>query len=102
MMSLRLRKSMQRAFSSGSGSRSTTTVLAILAGLLLLAPLVCVTHQTTHDQMGLSHGICASVVTLAVGTALTIPLLGLLSTLPLGAFVLAVPPLFDPITKPPQ
>jgi hypothetical protein len=93
---------MQRAFFSGSGSRSTTMVLAILAGLLLLAPLVCSTHQNAHDQMGLSRGICASVVTLAVGTALTIPLLGLLSTLPLGAFVLAVPPLFDPITKPPQ
>ena len=102
MMSSRLRKSMQRAFSSRRGSRSATTVLAILAGLLLLAPLLCGTHHPTHDQMGNSHGICVSVTTLAIGAALTIPLVYLPSILSLGPFLLAVPPLIDPITKPPQ
>ncbi|MCH7646482.1 MAG: hypothetical protein IH828_09145 [Nitrospinae bacterium] len=77
-------------------------VLALLAGLFLLAPLLCGTHHATHDEMGISHGICASVTTMAVGAALTIPLVYLPSILSLAPFLLAVPPLIDPITKPPQ
>ena len=77
-------------------------VLALLAGLLVIAPLLCGLHHATHDQMGISHGTCVSATTLAVGAALTIPFMGLLSTLSLGPLLLTVPPLFYPITKPPQ
>lgn len=101
-MSPRIRKSIRRAFPFRGGTRSFMIVLALLAGLLLLAPLLCGTHHPTHDQMGISHGICASVTTLAVGAVLTIPLVYLPGTLSLGPLLLTVPPLFYPITKPPQ
>ena len=101
-MSPRIRKSIRRAFPFRGGTRSNMMVLALLAGLLLLAPLLCGTHHATHDEMGISHGICASVTTLAVGAVLTIPLVYLPGTLSLGPLLLTVPPLFYPITKPPQ
>jgi hypothetical protein len=101
-MSLRPKASIYRGFPIRSGKVSLVAVFALLAGLLLLAPLVCGTHHTAHDQMGISHAICASVTTLAVGAALTVPLMVLLSTISLGGLTLAVPPLLDPITKPPQ
>ena len=101
-MPSRPRSVIRRAFPFRGGTRSNMMVLALLAGLFLLAPLLCGTHHATHDEMGISHGICASVTTLAVGAALTIPLVYLPSILSLAPFLLAVPPLIDPITKPPQ
>lgn len=83
-------------------NRSQKVILVLLLGLLFLAPLICGTHSPVHDEMGLSHGLCVSVITLAVGAALTIPLLNLLTALPFRAPALYIPLLYDPINKPPQ
>ena len=97
-----LRKLVLKAHTVDAGSRSVIMLFALLAGLLLFAPLVCATHLPFHDQMGVSHGICVLATTLIVGAVLAIPFMGLLTALPRGAYALSVPPLFDPISKPPQ
>ena len=84
------------------GNRPLLIAVAFLAGVLLLAPLVCGTHLPFHDQMGRSHGLCIFVITLAVGMAVTIPLLNKLAITPILALDLTATPLFDPIFKPPQ
>lgn len=96
------RRHAHRGYPGWMGDKSVMMVLALLAGVLFLAPLICVTHLPSHGQMGLSHGLCVSVITLAVGAALTVPLLDLLFSAPARLYAPYLPLIRHPIHKPPQ
>jgi hypothetical protein len=102
MMSSRFRTRPPGALRSLRGTRPGLLAVALLAGALLLAPLLCGTHLSFHDQMGPSHGLCIFATTLAVSVALTIAASKSFVSLPVRVLALPAPLLFYPITKPPQ
>lgn len=96
-MAVRLRKN-SRTFTS---SKVKVLVLLLLAAGLTLF-LVCGPNHLQHEAGGALSSLCATVMAPAVAVAGSLFALMLIQTLTPGVFSFTIPPLLEPIPKPPQ